>query len=259
MSQIKHIAPNPDGSDEFEEVNPDVEFEEIDDDGGDENDTEDDDDEDEHEIDDDGNDNDDGGDDEGGDDEGDDDEGGHGDDDGDDDDDDEGDEGDSKKTNPKITGGGSNNNNIMQNIIGGATEVETTEIDEDITGEANKKLVNNDNVQKYHPESHTHNYDEIHKASYVTRNEDNIIVDELHKTIPIMTKYEKAKILGQRTKQLDNGAQAFVKLEKQIMDNSLIAEEELYQKKLPFIIQRPLPGGGFEYWHVKDLEVVRDD
>ena len=133
------------------------------------------------------------------------------------------------------------------------------EIEEDITGEANKKLVNDDNVQKFHPESHTHNYDEIHKASYVTRNKDNIIVDPLHKTIPIMTKYEKTKILGQRTKQLDNGALPFVKLDKEIMDNSLIAEEELYQKKMPFIIQRPMPGGGFEYWHVKDLEIVRDD
>ena len=136
------------------------------------------------------------------------------------------------------------------------------EIDEDIIGETNKKILNHNNVLMYHPESQAHNYDEIHKASIVTRNSDNIIVDKLHTTIPIMTKYEKAKVLGQRTKQLDvlsKGDQSFVSLGKQVMDNSLIAEQELYEKKLPFIIQRPLPGGGFEYWHVKDLEVIRDD
>lgn len=147
----------------------------------------------------------------------------------------------------------------IMNILGEDVVIKPIEIDEDITGESNKKLNNNDNIHKYHPESAARNYDEIHKASFVTRNDENIIVDQLHKTIPVMTKYEKAKVLGQRTKQLDHGAQAFVTFEKKILDNSIIAEEELYQKKIPFIIQRPLPGGGVEYWHVKDLEVIRDD
>ena len=29
------------------------------------------------------------------------------------------------------------------------------------------------------------------------------------------------------------------------------------QKKIPFIIKRPLPGGGVEYWRVPDLEIIR--
>jgi len=32
-----------------------------------------------------------------------------------------------------------------------------------------------------------------------------------------------------------------------------IAQLEFKQKKLPFIIRRPLPNGGSEYWNVHDL------
>ena len=152
-----------------------------------------------------------------------------------------------------------NGEEMMMDYIGGAPDDEQVDINEDIMGDTNKKIANHDDVIMLHPESHSHNYDEIHKASLVTRNDNNIIIDLLHKTIPIMTKYEKAKILGQRTKQLNEGSQPFVTINKPVIDNSIIAEEELYQKKIPFIIQRPLPGGGFEYWHVKDLEVIRDE
>jgi len=145
----------------------------------------------------------------------------------------------------------------LMDYIGGTQELEgNIEIEEDILGESNKKIVYHDEILLLHPESQSHNYDEITKVAIVTRNEENIIIDRLHQTTPILTKYERARILGQRTKQLDRGENPFVTMNKPIMDNSIIAEEELYQKKLPFIIQRRLPGGGFEYWHVKDLEVL---
>jgi len=127
--------------------------------------------------------------------------------------------------------------------------------EEDLLGDHNKKITHHDEILLLHPESKFHNYDEIASASIVTRNENNIIVDALHTTIPIMTKYEKTKVIGQRTKQLDIGNQPFVRVDRPTLDNSIIAEQELLEKKLPFIIQRPLPNGGFEYWHVKDLEV----
>jgi DNA-directed RNA polymerase subunit K/omega len=145
--------------------------------------------------------------------------------------------------------------------IGGIVPDELDEADvepieeEDLLGDDNKKITHHDEILLLHPESKFHNYDEIAAAAVVTRNENNIIVDMLHTTIPMMTKYEKTKVIGQRTKQLDVGNPPFVRVDRPTLDNSIIAEQELREKKLPFIIQRPLPNGGFEYWHVKDLEV----
>jgi DNA-directed RNA polymerase I, II, and III subunit RPABC2 len=111
-------------------------------------------------------------------------------------------------------------------------------------------------IQTYHPESMSHNYDEIQTLSRVIRNADGVIVDDLHRTIPIMTKYEKTRILGQRAKQLNEGAPAFIKIDSTVIDGYLIAVKELEQKKTPFIIRRPLPNGGSEYWRVQDLEIL---
>ena len=140
---------------------------------------------------------------------------------------------------------------FVEEMMGGPKQ------DDDVFVELdNKKIMHQDEVLLLHPESQSHNYDEISKGSVVTRNKNNIIVDQLHTSMPILTKYEMAKILGQRTKQLNTGCEPFIRLDRHVIDNSLIAEEELKQKKLPFIIQRPLPNGGFEYWHVKDLEII---
>jgi len=152
--------------------------------------------------------------------------------------------------------------NVPKTMTGGAidpddlegADVEPIE-EEDLLGDDNKKITHHDEILLLHPESKFHNYDEISAAAVVTRNENNIIVDMLHTTIPMMTKYEKTKVIGQRTKQLDVGNPPFVRVDRPTLDNSIIAEQELQEKKLPFIIQRPLPNGGFEYWHVKDLEV----
>lgn len=114
----------------------------------------------------------------------------------------------------------------------------------------------NEFLAKYHPESKQHNYDEIYALSEVIRDSKGIIIDDLHKTLPIMSKYEKTRILGQRAKQINSGNKPFVNVPKNIMDGYLIAQEELMQKKLPFIIRRPLPSGGSEYWRIKDLEIL---
>ena len=76
-----------------------------------------------------------------------------------------------------------------------------------------------------------------------------------HKTIPILTKYEKAKILGIRSTQINSGCIPFIETKEDEIDGYLIAEKELYAKKNPFIIKRPLPNGNNEYWYVNDLEL----
>lgn len=111
-------------------------------------------------------------------------------------------------------------------------------------------------INEYHPECLHHNYDEIAKMSLVTRDNHNIIIDAFHKTIPTLTKYEKARILGQRASQIESGAKPLVAVPEHIVEGYLIAELELKQKRIPFIIRRPIPGGGCEYWNIKDLEDI---
>ena len=111
-------------------------------------------------------------------------------------------------------------------------------------------------IENHHPELKTLNYEEIEMLATVVRDKDNVIIDPLHKTIPVLTRYEKARILGERAKQLNMGAKPFVEVEDTIIDGYIIALRELEKKVIPFIIQRPLPNGGSEYWRLSDLEVL---
>jgi DNA-directed RNA polymerase I, II, and III subunit RPABC2 len=111
-------------------------------------------------------------------------------------------------------------------------------------------------IEEFHPECLSHNYDEVAKLSIVVKNSDGIIIDPLHRTVPYLTKYEKARILGQRAKQIETGSRPYVKVPENIVDGYIIAELELKEKKIPFIIRRPIPGGAFEYWNLKDLEFI---
>ena len=134
-------------------------------------------------------------------------------------------------------------------------EDEDDEYDENYLQKFDSEITKN-YIADFHPECFNHNYEEITKLSTVVRNSDNIIIDPLHQTIPFLTKYEKTRILGQRAKQIEMGAKPFVNVDEKIVDSYIIAELELRDKKIPFIIKRPLPSGGFEYWYVKDLEII---
>lgn len=118
------------------------------------------------------------------------------------------------------------------------------------------KEINENYILNNHPECALQNYDEILAMTKVVRDADNIIIDDLHKTNPFLTKYERARILGQRAKQIETGATPFVKVPENIIDGYLIAVMELQQGRIPFIIRRPLPNGGSEYWKVNDLENI---
>ena len=111
-------------------------------------------------------------------------------------------------------------------------------------------------ITSHHHEMMQLNTAEVDALVRVVRNADGMIVDSLHKTMPFLTKYEKTRILGQRAKQLNQGAQSMIPVDKKIIDGYLIAQLELQQKALPFIIRRPLPGGKSEYWRLADLELI---
>ena len=112
-------------------------------------------------------------------------------------------------------------------------------------------------IQSIHPEEFHEPIDKILALTKIIRSETtNLIDDPYHTTYPFLTKYEKTRILGIRISQLNEGAKPFVDIHHKIIDNHIIAEKELKEKVLPFIIMRPLPNGKKEYWRLEDLEII---
>ncbi|OTN65811.1 putative DNA-directed RNA polymerase subunit I [Plasmodium knowlesi] len=94
-------------------------------------------------------------------------------------------------------------------------------------------------------------------------NEDNIRI-----TSPYLTKYEKARIIGTRALQISLNAPLTIPIETQGGDVSngkneydnylnndplVIAERELHNKSIPFILRRYLPNGSYEDWKLDEL------
>jgi DNA-directed RNA polymerase subunit K/omega len=80
--------------------------------------------------------------------------------------------------------------------------------------------------------------------------------DVNHRTYPFLTNFERTKIIGLRANQISRGSVPFVSVPKHITDVRDIAHLELEQKRLPYIIKRPLPDGTFEYWRLSDLMIL---
>jgi DNA-directed RNA polymerase I, II, and III subunit RPABC2 len=109
-------------------------------------------------------------------------------------------------------------------------------------------------ISEHHPEMSAHNYEEVAIACNIVRDANGVIIDPLHRTLPFLTRYEKARILGERAAQINSGAKPFVEVDVRMIDGYLIALREYEEKKIPFIIRRPLPNGKSEYWRFADLE-----
>ena len=138
-----------------------------------------------------------------------------------------------------------------------AEEEEDSDTDENYLQKFDEELTNN-YILNNHQEEIVQNYAEILTLSKIVKDSEGNIIDQFHRTNPILTKYEKTKVLGQRTKQLNNGAKPLIKLSENIIDSYIIAEMELKEKVIPFIIRRPLANGASEYWTLQDLEMVKD-
>jgi DNA-directed RNA polymerase subunit K/omega len=109
-------------------------------------------------------------------------------------------------------------------------------------------------VMDLHPREKAVDYEYVKSMCTVVRNQNGIITDPHHSTIPLLTKFEYTKVLGVRATQIDHGAPLFIEADPSIIDSYVLALMELTAKKLPFIIRRPLPGGKMEYWKINDLE-----
>jgi len=145
--------------------------------------------------------------------------------------------------------------NLLNPLNDNEDEDEEEEDDENYLQKFDKDIHKN-YVFNFHPECAMHSQQEIEAMSRVVRNLDDIVVDDLHKTLPFLTKFERARILGQRAKQINSGASPFVKIPDKFMDGYAIAELELAEKTIPFIIRRPLLNGSSEYWRIQDLENI---
>lgn len=80
--------------------------------------------------------------------------------------------------------------------------------------------------------------------------------DKNHRSQPFLTQYEKTRILGFRTNQLAQGARPLIAVPDYMKSTLEIARMELEQRRLPFLVKRPMPDGSFEYWRLSDLLIL---
>jgi DNA-directed RNA polymerase subunit K/omega len=111
-------------------------------------------------------------------------------------------------------------------------------------------------ISEHHPELNAHNIEEVETMCAIIRDTKGQIIDPFHRTVPFVTRYEKARVLGERAKQINSGAKPFIEIDRTMIDGYLIALKEFEEKKIPFIIRRPLPSGASEYWRLADLEII---
>ena len=73
-------------------------------------------------------------------------------------------------------------------------------------------------------------------------------------TKPVLTKYERVRILGERAKQISLGAKPML-LGIENMNPKDIARLELERGVMPLIIEKPLPDGTVDQWRVSELRI----
>ena len=131
------------------------------------------------------------------------------------------------------------------------SDVDTTDDEEDgferLTTEIRKNT-----LEKFHPCLHSGTDEFAQAKSVITRGDDGLIDDPQHRTLPLLSKYERTKIIGMRAAQLAAGSAPLVQRGEQ-SDPFELATMELNARKIPFIVKRPLPDGQCEYWKLSDL------
>lgn len=79
-------------------------------------------------------------------------------------------------------------------------------------------------------------------------------------TLPYFTKYEYTALIGTRAQQIAEGAKPLVSLDGILTSSPRfvweVAEKELGEKKLPFIIHRRFLGNQSEFWSATELNII---
>ena len=136
---------------------------------------------------------------------------------------------------------------------GDDSDVETSDEELEDFAKLTEQLRSN-TVQRFHPSLSTGTDEYVQAMSCIRRDEKGDIVDANHRTLPILSKYEKTRILGIRSAQIATGAPPCIK-KIGVTDPFEIAVLELEAGKAPFVVKRPLPDGKCEYWRAADLQL----
>ena len=83
--------------------------------------------------------------------------------------------------------------------------------------------------------------DSVHEPEEVSSDKDKIMIGP-----PVLTRFEKARIMGARALQLSLGAPPFIAIPETARTSLDIAMEELDKRVIPIIIRRVLPNGDFQ-------------
>lgn len=79
-------------------------------------------------------------------------------------------------------------------------------------------------------------------------------------TMPYYSKYEYTTLVGIRAQQIADGAKPLISLEGMQTSHPQfvwkVAEREIAERVLPFIVHRRLPDGNSEYWSATELSVM---
>lgn len=95
----------------------------------------------------------------------------------------------------------------------------------------------------------------FHDSKEILSNYENL--KKLNRSKPVMSKYERTKVIGVRAQQISEGSVPLVDVPKHLTNTLDIATYELKMRKTPFIIKRNV-GTSVEYWKVEDLTVNQD-
>lgn len=82
-----------------------------------------------------------------------------------------------------------------------------------------------------------------------------IVPNEKRITKPVLSKYERVRLIGERARQISLGAKRMIKNSTH-MDPKDVARLELEMKVIPLIVIRTLPTGKIEKWKPSELEIV---
>tara|TARA_B110000503_G_C6907226_1_gene313143 strand:- start:234 stop:587 length:354 start_codon:yes stop_codon:yes gene_type:complete len=74
-------------------------------------------------------------------------------------------------------------------------------------------------------------------------------------TKPILNKYEKTTVMIMRCEQINSGSLPYIKGFEKYNTIEEIVEEELKQKKIPFIIKRSIINS-YDYWKLHEMDLI---